>query len=59
MPTLAALAKATATPNAKERLAGLSMDAATGTPENFKKRVEGDAQKWVKLAAQMGIKPLD
>jgi tripartite-type tricarboxylate transporter receptor subunit TctC len=55
----AALAKAAATPNAKERLAGLSMDAATGTPEDFKKRVEGDAQKWVKLAAEMGIKPLD
>jgi tripartite-type tricarboxylate transporter receptor subunit TctC len=55
----AALAKAAATPNAKERLAGLSMDAAVGTPEDFKKRVEGDAQKWVKLAAEMGIKPLD
>lgn len=55
----AALAKAAATPNAKERLAGLSMDAAVGTPEDFKKRLEGDAQKWVKLAADMGIKPLD
>jgi tripartite-type tricarboxylate transporter receptor subunit TctC len=55
----AALAKAAATPNAKERLSGLSMDAATGTPEDFKKRVEGDTQRWVKLATEMGIKPLD
>jgi hypothetical protein len=35
------------------------MDAATGTPEDFKKRVEGDAQRWLKLAAEMEIKPLD
>ncbi len=55
----AALVKAAATPNAKERLAGLSMDAAAGTPDEFKKRLEGDAQRWVKLAADMGIKPLD
>jgi tripartite-type tricarboxylate transporter receptor subunit TctC len=33
--------------------------APAGTPEDFKKRLEGDAQKWVKLAADMGIKPLD
>jgi Tripartite tricarboxylate transporter family receptor len=54
-----ALAKAASTPNAKERLAGMLMDAVTGTPEEFKKRLEGDAQRWVKLAADMGIKPLD
>ncbi len=55
----AALAKAVTTANAKERLAGLAMDGATGSPEDFKKRVEADATRWVKLAAEMGIKPLD
>ncbi len=54
-----AVNKAMATPNARERLAGLVMDAAPGTPEDFKRRLEGDAQRWVRLAAEVGIKPLD
>jgi tripartite-type tricarboxylate transporter receptor subunit TctC len=55
----AALVKAVGTPNAKERIAGLAMDAAASSPEEFRKRVEGDALRWAKLAADMGIKPLD
>jgi tripartite-type tricarboxylate transporter receptor subunit TctC len=55
----AALVKAVGTPNSKERIAGLAMDAAVGSPEEFRKRVEGDAQRWVRLAVEMGIRPLD
>jgi tripartite-type tricarboxylate transporter receptor subunit TctC len=55
----AALVKAVGTPNSKERIAGLAMDVAAGSSEEFRKRVELDAQRWVKLASDMGIKPLD
>lgn len=30
-----------------------------GTPDGFKKRIETDAARWVKLAADLGMKPLD
>ncbi len=55
----AALNKALTTTNSKERIAGLAMDPAAGTPAEFAKRVEGDATRWAKLAVDMGIKPLD
>jgi tripartite-type tricarboxylate transporter receptor subunit TctC len=55
----AALNKALATANSKERIAGLAMDPAPGSAAEFGKRVEGDATRWAKLAADMGIKPLD
>ena len=55
----AAMAKAALTPNAKERVAGLAMDPATGSPEDFRRRVETDAARWVKLAVDTGIEPLD
>jgi tripartite-type tricarboxylate transporter receptor subunit TctC len=55
----AAMVKAVATPNSKERIAWLLMDLATGSAADFGKRVESDAQRWIKLASAMGIKPLD
>jgi tripartite-type tricarboxylate transporter receptor subunit TctC len=55
----AAMNKALTTANSKERIAGLAMDPAAGTAAEFGKRVEGDANRWAKLATEMGIKPLD
>ncbi|MBI2771107.1 MAG: tripartite tricarboxylate transporter substrate binding protein [Burkholderiales bacterium] len=46
-------------PDVRERLTGMAMDVATAGPVEMKRKVEGDASQWVKLAQELDIKPLD
>ena len=46
-------------PDVRERLAGMALEVAQPGPEEMKRKVEGDAQRWQKLAAELDIKPLD
>ena len=40
-------------------LAGMALEVATAGPEEMKRKVEGDAVRWQKLAQELDIKPLD
>lgn len=46
-------------PDVRERLAGMALEVATAGPEEMKRKVEGDAVRWQKLAQELDIKPLD
>jgi tripartite-type tricarboxylate transporter receptor subunit TctC len=46
-------------PDVRERLTGMAMEVAAPGPAEMKRKVEGDAQQWVKLAQELDIKPLD
>jgi tripartite-type tricarboxylate transporter receptor subunit TctC len=46
-------------PDVRERLAGMAMEVAAPGPAEMKRKVEGDAAQWVKLAQELDIKPLD
>ncbi len=46
-------------PDVRERLVGMAMEVATPGPDEMKRQVEGDAARWVKLAQELDIKPLD
>ena len=46
-------------PDVRERLAGMALEVATPGPEEMKRKVEGDALRWQKLAQELDIKPLD
>jgi hypothetical protein len=43
----------------RERLVGMAMEVAAPGPEERKRQLEGDAARWVKLAQELDIKPLD
>jgi tripartite-type tricarboxylate transporter receptor subunit TctC len=46
-------------PDVRERLTGMAMEVAVAGPVEMKRKVEGDAAQWVKLAQELDIKPLD
>jgi tripartite-type tricarboxylate transporter receptor subunit TctC len=46
-------------PDVRERLNGMAMEVAAPGPAEMKRKVEGDAVQWVKLAQELDIKPLD
>ena len=52
----AELLKVIARPDVKERMFGLGMDVAGGTPESFGVLVKSDIAKWAKVIREAGIK---
>lgn len=46
-------------PDVRERLVGMALDVAVPGPDEMKRKVEADAARWVKLAQELDIKPLD
>ncbi len=46
-------------PDVRERLAGMALEVAAPTPDEMRRKVEGDAARWVKLAQELDIKPID
>ena len=46
-------------PNVRERLVDMAFDGARPGPIEIRTQVEGDAARWVKLAQEMNIQPLD
>ena len=46
-------------PDVRERLVGMALEVAQPGPAEMKAKVEGDAARWVKLAQELDIKPLD
>jgi tripartite-type tricarboxylate transporter receptor subunit TctC len=55
----AAMEQVLAMPDVRERLTGMAMEVAAAGPVEMKRKVEGDAAQWVKLAQELDIKPLD
>lgn len=55
----AAISQVLKMPDVRERLAGMSLDAASGDPEEMRRKVEGDSIKWRALARELDIKPVD
>ncbi len=52
----AAIVKASATADARERLAALGGEVAAGTPEQFAAHIRSEAAKWGKVIRAVGIK---
>ena len=52
----AELLKVIAAPDVKERMSGLGMEVAGGTPEEFGALVKSDIAKWAKVIRDAGIK---
>lgn len=46
-------------PDVRERLVGMALEVAQPGPDEMKRKVEGDAQRWQKLAVELDIKPID
>jgi tripartite-type tricarboxylate transporter receptor subunit TctC len=46
-------------PDVRERLGGMALEVAQPGPDEMKRKVEGDAQRWQKLAVELDIKPAD
>lgn len=46
-------------PDVRERLVSMALEVAQAGPTEMKVKVEGDAARWVKLAQELDIKPLD
>lgn len=46
-------------PDVRERLGSMALEVAQPGPAEMKTKVEGDAARWVKLAQELDIKPLD
>ncbi len=46
-------------PDVRERLVGMALEVAQSGPDEMKRKVEGDAQRWQKLAVELDIKPID
>ncbi|MES3000742.1 MAG: tripartite tricarboxylate transporter substrate binding protein [Pseudomonadota bacterium] len=55
----AAMEQVLAMPDVRERLVGMAMEVAVAGPAEMKRKVEGDAAQWVRLAQELDIKPLD
>jgi tripartite-type tricarboxylate transporter receptor subunit TctC len=53
----AAINKALLSPDVAQKLSGLGMDPATGTPEQFAKVVADDYAKWGPIVRASGFKP--
>jgi len=46
-------------PDVRERLAGMALNVAAPGADEMKRQLEADAARWVKLAQELDIKPLD
>lgn len=46
-------------PDVRERLVSMALEVAQPGPTEMKVKVEGDAARWVKLAQELDIKPVD
>lgn len=55
----AAVAEVLRMPDVRERLAGMALEVAPPGAEVMKRQLEGDAARWVKLAQELDLKPLD
>jgi tripartite-type tricarboxylate transporter receptor subunit TctC len=55
----AAMEQVLAMPEVRDRLGGMAMEVAVAGPAEMKRKVEGDAAQWLKLAQELDIKPLD
>ncbi len=55
----AAMEQVLAMPDVRERLAGMALNVATAGPAEMKRKMDGDAAQWVKLAQELDIKPMD
>ncbi len=55
----AAMAEVLRMPDVRERLVGMAMEVAAPGPDEMKRKVESDAARWVALAKELDIKPLD
>ena len=53
----AAVVKAAQEPEVRARMKALSMEVQTGTPEELALRMRQDAQRWGKVAKEVGIQP--
>ena len=52
----AAILKVLAAPATKERFAGLALEAAPGTPEQFSAYIKEDFARWTKVVRDANIK---
>jgi tripartite-type tricarboxylate transporter receptor subunit TctC len=50
-------ARVMALPDVREKLAGLGLDVATGTPEALAAFMQGETTKWAKVVKDSGAKP--
>ena len=55
----AAVMQAVALPDPRERLSRMALEASALGPREFGARVLADSERWHKLAAEAGIKPVD
>ena len=55
----AAIAQVLQMPDVRERLVGMAMDVAPPGPQVMQRQVEDDAARWVRLAKELDLKPLD
>ena len=46
-------------PDVRERLVSMALNVAAPGPEEMKRQLEADAARWLKLASDLDIKPLD
>jgi tripartite-type tricarboxylate transporter receptor subunit TctC len=53
----AAIAKALAAPDLRDRFAALAVEPRTNTPEQFRALLESDLRRWAKVVKDAGIKP--
>ena len=55
----AGLAQVLQMPDVREKLAGWALEVPTTGADEMRRKVESDASRWVKLAVELDIKPLD
>ena len=46
-------------PDVRERLAGMALEVAQPGPAEMRTKLEGDAARWIRLAQELDIKPID
>ena len=55
----AAIGQVLQMPDVREKLAGLALEIPTAGPLEMKAKLEGDTNRWARLAKELDIKPLD
>ncbi len=55
----AAIAQVLKMSDVRERLTAMALEVASPTPDEMRRKVEGDFAQWQKLARELDIKPLD
>ena len=54
-----AIAQVLQMPDIRERLVGMALDVAAPGPDEMKRKVEADSARWLRLAQEMNLQPLD